>query len=193
MTRRKGLSLLLLDAIGACLLAGAFLTAAWLTFVHNEHATVEVNELTELISTATQDLKALQTAEERQRAILKERQSELTAGGQLPAKIQIEEYFQTLSRLAAQHNLRVIRHNPLASRSYPGLLEQRYVYEVIGTMPDLARFFKAIEDAEFWADVSYLKIDGGRRNSGEPTDERVASLTISLFSAARAESASESG
>jgi hypothetical protein len=87
----------------------------------------------------------------------------------------------------------VVRHNPLGPRSYPGLLEQRYAYEVIGTQPDLARFLRAIEDAEFWADISYLKIDGGKRQGGEPTDECDALLTISLFSAARAEGASESG
>jgi hypothetical protein len=121
---------------------------------------------------------------------LKERQVELATSGQLPAQIPIEEYFQTLSRLAGRHHLRVVRHNPLGPRSYPGLLEQRYAYEVIGTMPDIARFFRAIEDAEFWADISYLKIDGGPPSAdqgGEPTDERDAILTISLFSAAPAE------
>ena len=52
-------------------------------------------------------------------------------------------------------------------------------------MPDVARFFKAIEQAEFWADVSYFKIEQGRPGSGEVSPEQVAgALTISLFSSA---------
>ena len=196
MTRPRKLPLLLLDVLGASMSAAGLLVALWVTIFHNEHATSELRDSTQMISSSTQDLAALRSAGDRQRATLKERQAELATSGQLPAQIPIEEYFQTLSRLAIQHRLRVVRHNPLGARSYPGLLEQRYAYEVIGTMPDLARFFKAIEDAErsrFWADISYLKIDGGNRQSGEPTDERVAVLTISLFSAARTDGASGSG
>jgi len=187
MTRPGKWPLLLLDVFGATLSAAGLLLALWMTFFHGEHATTELSDLTQLISSATQNLSALRMAGDGQRATLKERQAELATSGQLPAQIPIEEYFQTLSRLAGRHNLRVVRHNPLGPRSYPGLLEQRYAYEVIGTMPDLARFFRAIEDAEFWADISYLKIDGGHGSGGEPTDDRNAVLTISLFSAAPAE------
>ena len=192
MARPGKLPLLLLDALGATMLVAGFLTAFWMTFFHNEHATAELSDLTQMITSTTRDLAALRSAGERQRATLKERQAELATSGQLPAQISSEEYFQTLSGLASRHHLRVVRHNPLMPRSYPGLLEQRYAYEVTGTMPDLARFFRAIEDAErsrFWADISYLKIDAGNRQSpGAPgTDERDAVLTISLFSAARAE------
>ena len=193
MTRPGKLPLLLLDALGASLSGVGLLTALWMTFFHNEHATTELRDFTQMISSATQNLAALRSAGDGQRATLKERQVELATSGQLPAQIPIEEYFQTLSRLAIQNHLRVVRHNPLGPRSYPGLLEQRYAYEVIGIQPDLARFLRAIEDAEFWADISYLKIDGGKRQGGEPTDECDALLTISLFSAARAEGASENG
>lgn len=193
MTRPGKLPLLLLDALGASLSGAGLLAALRMTFFHNEHATTELRDFTQMISSATQNLAALRAAVDGQRATLKERQVELATSGQLPAQIPIEEYFQTLSRLAIQHHLRVVRHNPLGPRSYPGLLEQRYAYEVIGTQPDLARFLRAIEDAEFWADISYLKIDGGKRQGGEPTDECDALLTISLFSAARAEDGSGNG
>jgi hypothetical protein len=167
-----------------------------MAFLHNEHATQELGDFYSMISSATQNLTALRFAAEGQRATLKERQVELATSGQLPAQIPLEEYFQTLSRLAGRHHLRVVRHNPLGPRRYAGLLEQRYAYEVVGTMPDLARFFRAIEDAEFWADISYLKIDGGppaADQGAEPTDDRDALLTISLFSADPAEGASGSG
>lgn len=212
MERPLRLPLLLLDALGAGLSAAGLGAALWMIFFHNEHAVSELRGYTRMISSATQDLAALRSAGERQRATLKERQAELAAGGQLPVRIPLEDYFQTLSQLAVRHHLRVVRHNPLPPRSYPGLLEQRYAYEVIGTMPDLARFFKAVEDAEFWADIGYLKIDGGqpqegghsgeRRNpkGGEvgarmdsrASSERTASLTFSLFSAARTDGASGS-
>jgi Tfp pilus assembly protein PilO len=187
MTRRGKLPLLLLDVLGASLLGAGLLAALWMTFFHNEHATTELRDFTQMVSSATQNLAALRSAGDEQRATLKERQVELATSGQLPAQIPIEEYFQTLSRLAGLHHLRVVRHNPLGPRNYPGLLEQRYAYEVMGRVADLARFLRAIEDAEFWADISYLKIDGGKRQGGEPTDECDALLTISLFSAARAE------
>ena len=192
MTRPGKLSLLLLDALGASLSGAGLLVAFWMTFFHNEHATTQLRDFTQLISSATQNLAALRTAGDGQRATLKEQQVELATSGQLPAQIPIEEYFQTLSRLAKQNHLDVVRHNPLGPRSYPGLLEQRYAYEVSGTMPHLALFFRAIEDAEFWADISYLKIDGGPSSAdqgpGAPgTDKRDALLTISLFSAATAE------
>ncbi len=196
MIRPRKLPLLLLDVFGASLSGAGLLAALWMTCFHKEHATTELSDLTTMISTATQNLATLRSAVDGQRATLRERQVELVSSGQLPAQIPIEEYFQTLSRLANQHHLRVVRHNPLGPRSYPGLLEQRYAYEVIGTQPDLARFFRAIEDAEFWADISYLKIDGGTptaEQGGRPSDERNAVLTISLFSAGPAVDAAESG
>ncbi|MFH1107979.1 MAG: hypothetical protein V1790_02105 [Planctomycetota bacterium] len=201
MARSGKVPLLLLDVLGAATLAACLLTSAWLTLFHSDHAVGELRDLRQTINSAAQDLSSLRAAADRQRATLKERQAELATHGQLPAHVPVEEYFQNLSRLAALHRLRVVRHNPLTSRSYPGLLEQRFAYEVMGTMPDLARFFRAIEEADFWADVSYLKIDGGPRQAAArdqggsvpTTDERVASLTISIFSAPRADGGSGSG
>jgi len=193
MSRSRKISLILLDSCGASLSGAGLVAALWLTFFHSEHAASELRDYTRIVSSATQDVAALRSSGDRQRATLKERQAELATSGHLPVQVPIEEYFQTLSRLAVQYHLRVVRHNPLTPRSYPGLLEQRYAYEVIGAMPDLARFFKAVEDAEFWADISYLKIDGSPPQGREPTDECTASLTISLFSAPRAESASGNG
>ena len=193
MTRPGKVPLLLLDVLGASTLGACLVTAAWLTLFHSDHATAELRDLRQTFNSAAQDLATLRAATDRQRATLKQRQAELATNGQLPAQVPAEAYFQNLSRLAAQHRLRVVRQNPLTPRSYPGLLEERYVYEVMGTMPDLARFFKAIEDADFWADVSYLKIDGGPRQGDAPTDERVASLTISIFSAPRTDAGSGNG
>ncbi len=185
------LPLLMVDAIGGAVLGAIVVGCAYLVFFHADHATVEINELTSLINSASEDLSMVRTARDRQRAILKEQHGELESSRQLPADIPIEEYLQALSGLAAQNRLRVVRQNPLPSREYPGLLEQRYAYEVSGSVPDMARFFKAVEDADFWADIAYLKVDGAQAETNNR--DRLALLTISLFSAVKQEPAAEGG
>ena len=185
LNRQRHLSILLMDLIGAAACAGLMSVFVWFAYFRGDRTVAEIRELSGTIADARRDLVALRTSLDRQRTILQQRQAELAAGGQLPDETPIEEYFQTLSRVASAHRLHVVRHNPLAPRTYPGLLEQRYAYEVSGSMPDIARFLKAIEDARFWADVSYLKIDAGSRQVDPASIDRVASLTISVFSSLR--------
>ncbi len=188
------LPLLVIDALGATLAGGLVIGCIYLTFVHGEHATREIQEFTQLINSASQDLASIQSARDQQGTVLRERRAEISSGRQLPTEIPLEEYFQVLSRLASQHSLRVLRQNPLSPREYPGLLEHRYAYEVTGSMPDIARFFKAVEEADFWADIAYLKITNAAQTSATAdSQERVALLTISLFSASRPEGAPNDG
>ena len=72
-------------------------------------------------------------------------------------------------------------------------MELRYALEVAGTTPNLTWFFKSIEDAQFWADISYLKVEGEKSPRGESSDQRLASLTISLFSSAPPDEEPEDG
>ena len=185
MNRQRHLSILLMDLTGAAVCAGLMSAFVWFAYFRGDRTVAEIRERSETIADARRDLAALHISLDQQRTILQQRQAELVAGGQLPDETPIEEYFQTLSRVASTHRLHVVRHNPISPRTYPGLLEQRYAYEVSGSMPDIARFLKAIEDAKFWADVSYLKIDAGSRQAGPASIERVASLTISVFSSSR--------
>jgi Tfp pilus assembly protein PilO len=177
----KSMPAVLVDAVGAVLFGACVVACAYLVFFHSEHAGSEVREFTSLIQNGTQDLAGIRSTLLRQRDLVRDRHEELESRGQLPASIPIEEYLRTLSLLAAQNHLRIVRQNPLTRREYPGLVEQLYAYDVVGAMPDLARFFKAVEDAELWADIAYLRIE----NVQEPTDgngQRLASLTVSLFS-----------
>ncbi len=185
MKPKRNASILMIDVAGGVLCTGLLGTFIWLAFFRGDRTVAEIQELGGTIADARRDLEGLRASLDEQRAILQERQKELAAGGQLPDRTPIEEYFQTLSHVASKHRLRVVRHNPLTPRSYPGLIEQRYAYEVSGAMPDIVRFLKAIEDAKFWADVSYLKIDSGSRQGESAPRERVASLTISVFSSSR--------
>jgi outer membrane murein-binding lipoprotein Lpp len=187
------LPMFLIDALGAAILGGCVLGCAYLVFMRGDQTALEINELTAQINTASRDLSAVRTARDVQRNILKQQQVEMGAGRQLPASIPLEEYFQALSRLAVQHHLRVVRQNPLSPREYPGLLEQRYAYEVSGSMPDMVRFFKSIEEADFWADIAFLKIDGVEPGPGVASRDRLAILTLSLFSALKQEAPAAGG
>jgi hypothetical protein len=182
---------LVLDLIGGCTLAAFLLVFLWLTFVRSDGTASQVKELRRVVQTVRQDLGQAMATRDQLRGVLADRQEELAKTGQLPEQTPVDEYFQTLSRLAEKHHLRVVRQNPLPSRSYPGLFERRYAYEVSGAMPDLTRFFRAIEDTDYWADVSFFKIDNGR-GRGSP-NERGAVLIISLFSALPADDAADTG
>jgi hypothetical protein len=181
------------DVPGAAVCGVCLLGCAYLVLFHSGHANLETAELTSLMNTATQDLSTVRAARDRQRAMVAERQTDLASGKYLPASLPIEEYFQTLSRLAHEHRLRVVRQNPLSPREYPGLLEQRYAYEVSGAMPDMARFFKAVEDADIWADIAYLKIETAEKDPQRVSSDRLAVLTISLFSALKQENPPSGG
>ena len=67
-------------------------------------------------------------------------QEKLERVGQLPDAVEIESYFQHLSKLSDHHNLRVVRQEPLSRQTYPGLYEARYAYDVVGVFPDILAF-----------------------------------------------------
>lgn len=172
-----------IDAIGGGLVAACLMGFVWTAAVHNKRIGREIRELRAMTRTAHRDAGAVELALAQQLSVLAERQKALATTGQLPVEAPVEEYFQTLSRIATGYELRVIRHQPLTPRQYPGLLEQRYTYEVSGSMPNVARFLKAIEGADFWADVSYLSMGRGVGAEQAVVNKRVAELTLSLFSA----------
>jgi hypothetical protein len=53
----------------------------------------------------------------------------------------------------------------------------------VGVFPDILAFLKSIEETDYWADVSYLKVEQRTQSKTQTGRERVASLVISLFSA----------
>jgi len=165
-------------ALAAC--AGAFL---WAALPREDRGIHEVRALTGIIEKAAQERRNLLATRDRQSRLLEQRRAELAESGQLPARAPVEQYFQVLSAMSARNGLRVVKHNPLAALEYPGLLEQRYAYEVVGSFPDLLRFLRAIEQTDYWADVSYLKLDRGVGPQDALAGQRTAALTISLFAA----------
>lgn len=173
---------MMLDLAGGAFLVGILGVFVWMTLLRTDRTALQLAELGGSVQQARGEIEDLHADRDRQRVTLKTRRAERDKSGHLPAQAPVEEYFRTLSDLAARNRLRVVRHNPLNSRTYPGLLERRYAYEVTGALPDIAGFFQAIEASDFWADIAYLKIDRGPQASNA-SRERVATLTISVFSA----------
>jgi len=161
-------------------------TLVWYTVIREDRTEAEIQDINRRIHSVRQDTRRLRAEGQRYNAMLATYREKLAETGQLPSETPIEEYFQTLSKLSSDHQLFVMKHQPLALREYRGLREQRYSYEVSGSFPQLVAFLKAIENTDFWADVSYLRIGAvkGRRSAVvDDSDHRTALLTISLFSA----------
>jgi len=173
------LSLMGVDLAGGALTALLLAWGAWTSLASSGEGVQTAKNLHAQIATAKTDLASLQTSLESQIAQEGKYRAELASAGAMPAPSPQETHLKVLSSLAAQNHLSVVRQLPLAPREYPGLLEQRFAYEVTGAMADLARFFKAVEASPGWTDIGYLKLEQGQRESSA---ERTALLTFSAFS-----------
>lgn len=172
-----------LDGVGASLVGACAVAAMWLLMVRFDQTTERLDGLNGLIRTALDTQQSIHAATVRQAKGLARVEGELALRGHLPAHAPVEAYFEALATVARRHGLRVVRHSPVGSRRYPGLLEQRFQYEVSGPGSGVLTFLKAIEESRFWADVGYLRIHSGNPTTAGGGAPRVALLTISLFSA----------
>lgn len=185
MSGPRSIQVLGIDIACGILLAAVIGGFIWLAFLRDNSAQDELGKLNSRVKTTRNDIAALRAVLDEERKLFAARQAELKETGQLPSRIPVEQDLQTLSVLAKEHELSVVKVEPLPSREYPGLLETRYTFEALGNMPDITRFFKAIEEAEFWADVSYFQVRGRARSTGwSSSEELVVTLTISMFSSA---------
>lgn len=174
---------LVVDLVGSALLLVCISLLLSYTVLRRDDATAEIVRLERSISEATRTLTELRVSLDQSLDQLQRNRATLDQHGKLPERAPIDEYFRFLSRLADQHELRVLSHYPLGVRRYPGLLERRFSYEVIGSLPGLARFFKDIEDSNYWADVGFLKITRPQAAQSANPKDRQAQLTVCLFSA----------
>lgn len=173
----------MVDVVGGAVLAAALAGAAWSLLIDGAAISQQRESTVAALTETNRALKALQTGMERVRTELSTRQSELAATPPLPREPRVEEYFAAVSAAAGRHGLRLVRHQPLPFRVYPGLSEQRYALEVVGASPDLAAFLVEVEESGFAADVSYLQIQAASGSAGSGEGERVATLTFSVFAA----------
>ena len=178
--KKSAWSLLTIDATGAALTLMMLGFGAWSAFSGDAGGLDSSPELLTNLANAKEDLEDLQSALTSQREHAARYRDELAAAGAMPSQTPQETHLRSLSGLAAANHLTVVRQSPLAARQYPGIMEQRFAYEVTWTMADIARFFKAVESSPDWADISYLKVERG--NVMETPAHRIAILTFSVFS-----------
>lgn len=197
-------SVRLIDVTGCVAALACLLAAGWQTAVGQDRAHGEIRQLARLIQQARTDALRLQAAVEGQRELLARRQQELAALGsaaRTPMDTAAEQYFQMLSGLLAENGLHLVRQSmrDVATDARPSVRAQRYLYEVTGPLAGLLRFLKAIEESDFWADVSGLEIsplpvapNGGSSQPGAAT-ARIATLHLSLYFNTTAGPGSEPG
>lgn len=173
----------MIDVLGVCLVGACAVVSTWLLFVRFQQTAEKLDGLNGQILAVREDQQSIDNATVRQVKDLARAEGELALRGQLPVNAPVEAYFETLATVARRHGLTVVRQSPVGSRRYPGLLEQRFQYEVAGPGAGVLAFIKAIEESEFWADVAYLRIQSGNPTATGGGTSRVALLTISLFSA----------
>ncbi|MCH8150358.1 MAG: hypothetical protein IH987_20670 [Planctomycetes bacterium] len=193
MRRENELTLIVTDVVGAGVLAACLVTSIWFLFVRSSETTREISVLRNRAGSVRRDLTSVRQLAEQKRAELTAIRKKLDATGQLPTRTPVDQYSQTVLDLAARFRLRVIRQNPVAPRTYPGLLEQRYAYEIRGATGDFIAFFAAVEQTDFWADISYLRFGDGGTSGADSANDRIASFTVSLFSAPVVEKEKQDG
>ncbi len=193
MMDRGRASVWFVDVSCGCVLAacaGAFL---WVTTVRRDETLADIRRNRNVVESAQRDLTTLNALRDEQRALLVRRSAELEKSGQLPVQAPTMEYLQTVSELATDHHLRLIGNRPAGSRNYVGLFEERIECELGGSLRDMVRFFHAIEETDYWADIGYLKVTGRTGSANGAFDQPKALLTFSLFSAPSSESKANNG
>ena len=178
-----------ITVLGALCAITCISISAWLFLVRGEQVDELVRELRVAVRRSHERVATLRRQTEHEQVTLEALQQERSLGGGLPREAPVEAYFGALSDAATGLGLRVLRHQPLSGRSYEGLRESRFVFDVAGATADLLRLLRWVENAPFWADVGYLSVEGGSSRH-EPGTERTAQLVISLFSATGHESTS---
>lgn len=171
------------DFVGGALCATLVGIAAWLAFVHVGEAAQEVAALRTEIESTRHTLTTLEAAAQRQEAQVATRNLELGERGKLPAAAPVDQYLSVLSAAAAARQLTITSHSPGAQRRYGDVSELCIAFHVQGTSANLLRFMRDVEESPFWADIGYLRIEGGDAIGPPNTTLRRASFTFSLFAA----------
>lgn len=181
MRAKRDSTLLIIDAVGAGAVVLCLSGFVWLTMIRTDAVGQELSASRRMMRTLHHDQTTVHTNIGTQTTALTACREELANSGSLPEVARVEDYFQFLSTAARRRNLRVLRHRPLSSRTYAGLLEQLYTFDVAGSTPNLLAFLTDIERSTYWADVSYLKVQRSMDHDVGHSD-RNANLTISMYS-----------
>lgn len=168
-----------IDVVGSAVLTMLILACAWLLTMRFREQSDAMATFNAELTRAQSDLTALRVVHERQAEQLRLRQVEVATSGWLPDRAPVESILKSIGEAASQRELTVVAQKPLPARTYPGVREERYAYDVVGGTDGIAAFLGDIEQGSWWCDVSFLSVE----SITEDVPPRVrASLTLSLFS-----------
>jgi hypothetical protein len=177
-----------IDLAGGTVVGACALVSVWLLVLRDDGAGATLRELNRAVAAAEADLFRLATLRDEQRSAIVLERGRLALRGQPPPQPPLEEYFQHLALLAGQIGVELRSQAPLPPRHYPTLSEYRFVCEISASLPAIARLLYAVEHTDFWADVSYFKIDVSRGSGSVDSESRMAQITFSLYTAPMAAS-----
>lgn len=167
------------DVVGGAVFATIVLACAWLLTMRFREQSDDMATLTTELNRAQSDLAALRLVHDRQAEQLRLRRKEIATSGWLPDHAPVESILKSIGEAAAARELTVVAQKPLSARTYPGVREERYAYDVVGASGGIAGLLGDIERSGWWCDVSFLSVE----SITDDAPPRVrASLTLSLFS-----------
>jgi len=179
--------IMLVDIIGGLMTVACFAATGWLITVDLKETAARKTDLRQRINSLETELNRARREREVRATDLATMESALNDSGKFLNQVSAESYFQKLSEMATRHRLSVVSQIPLTKRTYPGIQESCYAVKVVGKTNNLVAFLHDIEEAQYWADVGYLSIVRGDGSPERPSDQRVATLTVSLFATAATE------
>lgn len=172
-----------IDLAGGTVVGVCALVSVWLLFLRDDGAGATLRELNRTVASLETDFSRLAALRDEQRTAIALERGRLASRGQPPQQPPLEEYFQHLAQLAGQMGVELRSQAPLPPRHYATLSEYRFVCEISGSLPAIARLLHAVEHTDFWADVSYFKIDASRGAGAVDSESRMAQITFSLYTA----------
>lgn len=174
---------MLIDAVGAIIVASLVGAVAWYVFIKPDTASSQVQVLLTEVSQRRADLAGLRTLMATQRTRYRDLSAEAASLGQLPSKSPIDQDLKKIAALAGENNIQLLDVTPASRLQYPDVLELQYNIKTEGTYADHVRFLEAFEVCSFWADVTYLRFAQAPTAFQTSAQSRRGELTVSFYSA----------
>ncbi len=173
---------IVIDLLGTVTLVAIVFWGAWYTFFKSNTAGSKVDGLVKQVEATSTTLRTLEQDLDQRKSEHRDLLARATEREKLPSDIPIERTLADITLLAHRHGARMVGVSPLSEVHYPGVLEKRYRVTLEGTFQGMLGFFRDFENQDYWADVTYLKIEPAEQQDGVEA-RRMAELTLSFFSA----------
>ncbi len=173
--------LIICDVIGSTVILALLLLGAWSGAVHYPETSKKFTELESNYEHLRTSLQSTNNAIRRKTAELAMLQEDIRVRGSLPNRSPVEDDLKRIVRMARNNNMNLIRVAPSTEKDYPEVTELKYTVETKSRFEDLIGFLKDFEDAEFWADVTSLKIGSQKNRRDEENQRQTNEIGVSLF------------